>query len=31
MAQAAGRALSAESQIGQQGQTGSSLNWTYDY
>jgi translocation and assembly module TamB len=23
--------LSAETQIGQQGQTGSSLNWTYDY
>jgi translocation and assembly module TamB len=23
--------LSAETEIGQQGQTGSSLNWTYDY
>ncbi len=23
--------LSAETQIGQQGQTGSSLNWSYDY
>jgi len=23
--------ISAETQIGQQGQTGSSLNWSYDY
>jgi hypothetical protein len=23
--------ISAETQIGQQGQTGSSLHWTYDY